>query len=318
MMKFTLFTALTLSVAISACGGGSNSSTPSAQITEIPVVSTPETPVVAEPATFTGMFVDSAVEGLSYSTASGNGTTNNKGEFIYQIDEKIIFSLGGITFPEIDAKSIVTPLDLFSTMDINHEAVVNTLRLLQSIDADGNAENGIQISAVIRTLAAAIDLDLTDIDFESKITNLLSNSGALNTFLVSSTDAIYHFQNTLDSLNNDGRCAKTHRKIGHSGSFSTLAHNVSGTATIIDNCTIEITNFTYDGGGPKVYFYGAIDHNYSSDAAFQLGSELQGKIYENESLTITLPNGKTLDDLTGLSVWCADFNADFGSMVFTP
>ncbi len=316
MNKFTLITSLLLSTTIVACGGG-GSETVSAPEVETPPVTTPVTPTPEQPATFTGMFVDSAVEGLSYSTPSGSGLTNDKGEFIYQADEKVTFSLGGIVFPEIDAKDLITPLDLFDTMDINHEAVVNTLRLLQTLDADGDPENGITIPALVRTLAESITLDLNDANFVTEIEGLLSNTGLMNTLLVSSVDAIYHFQNTLDTLEDNGRCEKTHSKVGYSGSFSTLSHNVSGTATIIDNCTIEITNFTYDGGGPKVYFYGGIDHDYAASSAFLMGPQLQGTVYENDTLTITLPNGKTLDDLTGISVWCSDFNADFGNMTFT-
>jgi hypothetical protein len=313
-MKHTLITSVVLSVVISACGGGGSDSAVTPPAVTPPVV-TPPTPV--EPATFTGMFVDSAVEGLNYSTPSGTGVTNENGEFTYQLNEKVTFSLGGITFPEVDAKSVLTPLDLFDTTDINHEAVVNTLRLLQTLDADGDAENGITIPTLVRTLANAITLDLSDVDFESKISDFLSTA-SLDNLLVSSVDAIYHFQNTLDGLIVEGRCGQTSSKIGHSGSFSTLAHNVSGTATIISDCEIEITNFSYDGGGPKVYLYGGIDNNYEASSAFPLGNELQGQIYENASFTISLPNNKTLDDLTGLSVWCADFNADFGNMTFTP
>lgn len=30
-----------------------------------------------------------------------------------------------------------------------------------------------------------------------------------------------------------------------------------GTIHIVDDCTFSVTNFTYDGGGPSVYWYGA-------------------------------------------------------------
>jgi len=313
-MKLTVISSIILGIAVSACGGGGSET--ASPVVEALVVTTPTTSTT--PATFTGMFVDSAVEGLSYSTPSGSGVTDENGEFTYQMDEKVTFSLGGITFPEIDAKSIITPLDLFDTMELDHEAVVNTLRLLQSLDADGDADNGIQISELVRTFASMVTLDLSDTDFESKMTALLSNSGLLNSVLVSSTDAIAHFQMTLDALEGNGRCTKNHSKVGYSGSFSSLAHNVSGTATIIDDCTIEVTSFTYDGGGPSVYFYAGIDHQYSASTAFPIGSQLNGQVYNGETIEVTLPNGKTFDDLTGLSVWCADFNADFGNMTFTP
>ncbi|WP_426360524.1 DM13 domain-containing protein [Pseudocolwellia sp. HL-MZ19] len=39
--------------------------------------------------------------------------------------------------------------------------------------------------------------------------------------------------------------------------------------------------------------------------------------YVNENITLKLPNNKTLDDLQYLSVWCIDFNANFGDLRFT-
>jgi len=297
---------------ISACGGSDSDAKPTIPTT-VDVIP-PTTSVV----TFTGVFLDSFVEGLSFKTDSGSGVTSKNGEFIYQLDEKITFSLGGITFPEVDAKALITPLDLFSTTNVNQQAVVNTLRLLQSLDTDGDAENGITIANSVSTLAASLNIDLMAVDFEDEVNDLIANSGGLHTQLISSDDAIYHFQNSLDTYASEGRCAKTHPNVGYNGTFSTLAHNVTGKATIIDDCTIQITEFSYDGKGPLVYFYAAIDHQYNTNSAFAIGAQLQGQVYDAAELTVTLPIGKSLDDLNGLSVWCADFNADFGNVSFTP
>jgi hypothetical protein len=185
---------------------------------------------------------------------------------------------------------------------------------------DGDASNGIEISDSVHLLAEDTILDFSESDFEEATAALIAQSGELNQSIISSQMAIDHFQTTLDELANNTitNCESTHTKIGHSGYFSTLAHNVSGKATIIDNCTIEITEFTYDGGGPEVYFYGAKNHEYASSEAFPLGPKLTGTVYDNGSITIKLPQNKSLDDLTGLSVWCVDFNANFGQMDFTP
>jgi hypothetical protein len=318
IMKCSLMLSIVIGFCISACGGSSSSATPAVAVTPPSVTtSTPTTPPPSA-VTFTGAFLDSFVEGLSFKTTSGSGITNEKGEFTYQLDEIITFSLGGITFPEVVAKDLITPLDLFSTTDVNEQAVVNTLRLLQSLDTDGDAENGITIADSVLMLAKSVNIDITDVDFESKVANLIENSDGLHTQLISTTDAIYHFEQSLNAYASEGRCPKTHAKVGYSGTFNTLAHNVSGMATIVDDCTIKITEFSYDGGGPLVYFYAAIDHKYENNEAFAIGSQLQGQSYNTAELSITLPDGKSLDDLTGLSVWCADFNADFGNVTFTP
>lgn len=107
-------------------------------------------------------------------------------------------------------------------------------------------------------------------------------------------------------------------KVGFTGGFSTLAHYVSGNASIVDDCTIVIENFTYDGGGPEVYVYAGIDHDYQSASAFAISNKLNGIIVDSETLVLKLPVGKTLDHFNGLSIWCVDFNANFGQLEFTP
>ncbi len=290
---------------LSACGGG-----------DTPMVITPVDNPPA-PTIYMGVFLDSPVENLNFTTASGSGSTNNKGEFSYQLNENITFSIGAIDFPQVAAGIIITPLNIIDTQDINEVAVVNMLRFLQSLDIDGNADNGIQISNAAHDLAKELRLDFTDSDFDAKVANLVEMSGALNKQLITAEEAVYHFQQTLNDQNISS-CEKTHSKVGHNGSFSTFAHNVSGKATIIDDCTIQITQFSYDGGGPEVYFYAAKNHMYSGGDAFSISQKINGRIYSDAVFLLRLPTNKTLDDLTGLSVWCADFNADFGNMEFTP
>ena len=61
-----------------SCGGGGASNATSQE---------------KEPEVFTGIFLDSAVEGMSYTTASNSGTTNVRGEFSYQSNESVTFSI---------------------------------------------------------------------------------------------------------------------------------------------------------------------------------------------------------------------------------
>jgi len=295
-----------------SCGGGGGSSS-SAQETKVPVVE-------MQPTVFTGMFLDSAVEGLSYETATHNGVTNAVGEFTYQADENVIFSIGDIIMPTVAANSVLTPLDVMKTDNVNHPSVVNVLRLLQSLDEDGVADNGIKIPAVALELATGLTVDFASPDFESQVTDLVQMSGGVHQQLISTEDAIYHFQMTLATLSNQSitNCAKTHSKVGYNGFFDSISHNVSGRAEFLDDCTIKITEFSYDGGGPEVYFYGAVDHKYAENGAFAIGQKINGIVYNNDEVILRIPNDKTLDDITGISVWCADFNANFGQVTFTP
>jgi hypothetical protein len=107
-------------------------------------------------------------------------------------------------------------------------------------------------------------------------------------------------------------CTSTHSKIGQTGELSTIAHSVSGTVTVVDDCTIEITNFNYDGLGLVVEIYAGIDSDYTPPTGFAISRDLAGTSFENETLTVQLPTGKTLDDLNGISVWCSDVYISFG------
>ena len=307
-MTYKILLSCTLVLLLTACGSDDKGTETQANLIPTP------------PTTYTGIFLDSAVTGLNYKTASQNGQTNGLGEFTFQEDEMITFSIGGIELPSIPAALYLTPLELYQTNDINKIEVVNLLRLLQSLDLDGDASNGIEITESTHQLAANLNIDFSASNFDQQVTELVSQSGAANQELISATMAIEHFQLTLSQISNNNltTCTTTHEKVGHSGFFNTFAHNVSGKATIIDDCTIEITQFSYDGGGPDVYFYGAKNHQYANEEAFPIGQQINGKTFDNASIMIKLPQNKSLDDLSGLSVWCVDFAANFGQMEFTP
>ena len=109
-------------------------------------------------------------------------------------------------------------------------------------------------------------------------------------------------------------CTKTSGKVGQVANLSTRSHNVKGQAKVIDDCTLEISNFSYDGGGlSKVFVYGGKAGNYV--AGFPIGPNLKGTVFNNQVLRVTLQAGD-LDKLDGISIWCADANANFGDGVF--
>lgn len=109
-------------------------------------------------------------------------------------------------------------------------------------------------------------------------------------------------------------CEKTNAKVGQVATLSTRSHGVSGKVVVVDNCTLEIRNFNYDGGGlSKVFIYGGKASNYV--AGFPVGNNLRGTSFANQTLTVTLSAGD-LDKMDGVSIWCADANANFGDGLF--
>lgn len=110
-------------------------------------------------------------------------------------------------------------------------------------------------------------------------------------------------------------CDATHANVGLSGEFSTLQHGVAGTATIIDDCTIEIEGFTYDGQGVDTRFVIDLDDSFEDYTVISEALIPDGP-YEGDTITVPLPEGLTLDDVGALSVWCVPFEVDFGNVTF--
>ena len=128
------------------------------------------------------------------------------------------------------------------------------------------------------------------------------------------TDAVVESDTASDGV--VGECDSTHPSVGQTAELSNRSHGISGTVEVLNDCTIQITNFNFDGGGINVRIFGGVDGNY--DGGIDLNGEnlVRRNPYLDETLTLQLPNGVTLDDFNGVSVWCVPIGIDFGSGVF--
>jgi hypothetical protein len=111
----------------------------------------------------------------------------------------------------------------------------------------------------------------------------------------------------------------SYARAGYTATLSRLAHGVSGKATIIDERTVVLSEFNYDAGGPLVFAYlGAADTQQGYIDGIAIGGRLNNRLtpYVNEVVTLTLPAGQTLDGWNAISIWCRDFNFNFGSGEF--
>ncbi|MBC7974875.1 MAG: DM13 domain-containing protein, partial [Myxococcales bacterium] len=106
-------------------------------------------------------------------------------------------------------------------------------------------------------------------------------------------------------------CAKTHARVGQTAVLETHIHGTSGKATIIDDCTVEISEFTYDGGGIFVQVFGAIDRDYQRGFAMTSKDLRKPGGYSNAVLRVNLPADRTLNDLDSIAVWCVPAGANF-------
>lgn len=156
---FTL--AWLLPMVLIGCGGGGDGGGGSSNGSDIPGPGGPSGDVL------TGVFLDNAVAGLDYETATQSGVTDEEGTFRYQAGETVVFSIGAVVIGQTEGAPIVTPLNLVpGATDAAHPAVTRICRLLQGLDRDDDLRNGIRIPEEARGLAGAWDLDVTDNDAE--------------------------------------------------------------------------------------------------------------------------------------------------------
>jgi hypothetical protein len=181
MKSFVFFISVVLLMLSGCSGGGSSSGTTTASTTNV------------------GLFLDAPVRGLTYSSKSHNGSTDSNGYFYYHSGEEVTFKVGKITLGKhsiTTSNSLVTPIDVVSGGNIDDVRVVEILRILQTLDEDGDATNGISIPSVVST-SSEIDLSQSHTPLsDSEMAALINKS---TTELVSASTAQSHFNDTLNN-----------------------------------------------------------------------------------------------------------------------
>lgn len=160
-----------------------------------------------------GVFVDSPVSGLKYASPNSSGTTEANGAFNYFQDDEITFAIGDLILGSAAGQETLTPLDLISeAANATDQRVTNILVLLQTLDQDGDLNNGIQItpeiSAIVSDYSSDIDFDQSATAFaaDTNVSNLLADLNAADVFtsydirdrvLQSEKEAQSHFTRTM-------------------------------------------------------------------------------------------------------------------------
>lgn len=268
------------------------------------------------PSLSTGVFLDSAVSGLGYATDTLSGQTDLDGVFEFNAGESVVFSIGGFALPEVQASAFVTPLSIFGAADVQNPQARDLARLLQSLDEDSDVSDGISFPPEVQSITSDTQIDFGTDSFDAQATAVVQQVMGDQAQLVDGDTATAHLTQTLiaNNLISDD-CTSDHLFVGRTAELSTRSHGVTGTITILNDCTIAVSQFNYDGGGPAVYFYAGVGQNYASNS-FPIGPRLNGRQWVNDSLLLPIPEGMSLDDFDSLSVWCFDFNANFGDAFF--
>ena len=195
-----------------------------------------------------GQFVDAAVANIAYTTSpSGtSGFTDDNGFFDFESGDTVTFSARGVDLPSVPATGKVTinDFDKVSTKD-SDDLGLNIAILLQSLDSDGDASNGIQIPDETEETADKA----ANVDFDQPVGSFVSDTNttdAVDSALVSQTAAEEHLDSQMEELLLSGtgvwRGVWRLYVIGDDPGFRNVTFN--------DNGTIEYTN-VQEGGWYK-------------------------------------------------------------------
>ncbi|TWT45107.1 Electron transfer DM13 [Phycisphaerae bacterium RAS1] len=98
--------------------------------------------------------------------------------------------------------------------------------------------------------------------------------------------------------------------IGQTVELTTRLHNASGTLRVVDARTLQVDNFTFDGGGIDVFVVGSATGDYAGGVKLSADLIRDGG-YNNETLTLPLPDGVELADVRHVSIWCQTAGISF-------
>lgn len=172
---------LTMAVAASllvACGDDNDGSTPAS----------------------TGVFLDAAVSGITYKGSTSSGITGANGEYSYLPGETITFSIGGVVIGSAKGTGKLLLKDLDNGLNVDgtpSSTSVNRAIFLQTLDDDGDASNGIQITSTTRSklASAVVSFSQDSAAFTTALATALTTAGlTLNT--VPADEALDHILQT--------------------------------------------------------------------------------------------------------------------------
>ncbi len=214
--------------------------------------------------TITGTFQDSAVSGLDYNCSSDKrGVTNTLGEYTCNEGDTVEFNLAGISLGIVDVENTITPLTLFPS---NKTATINLAQLLQTLDSDNNASNGITLDPKLLALLKDNSIDFTSDTFDTDVADILGKT------LVTQTDAINHLNIILSTLGLTTIVAPNDNNL--------TASNIVAPSSILNGNDLNISLTVVDIDGVNSVNYGIYKVGTNANALVSTGI-LQDKNNDN-------------------------------------
>ncbi|MDH5324098.1 MAG: hypothetical protein OEZ68_13040 [Gammaproteobacteria bacterium] len=142
---------------------------------------------------------------MRYTSGNLSGTTDANGTYNYVDGNTVQFFVGDILIGESLGQDIITPLDLAGEpANLSNPAAINIARFLQTLDDDGNPDNGIIIPDAISQNASgdinfnqSLSVFENDSNVEATLTELASLTTAISPDLKPALDAAMHLTLSL-------------------------------------------------------------------------------------------------------------------------
>jgi len=187
------------------------------------------------PATGTAYYIDSAVSGVNYTCGSQEGITGANGEFTFEEGASCTFYLGDIELRSVDASLLVDGGEV-------QETDLEIARILQSLDTDGNPDNGITIDAQI--VQAMEDAGITELpDTQAEMDELMAVVETAGGTVVSEADAAEHLLTNLIL----GKTLYQHCADGQTDWVATLTFGADGNIVMVDGDVTETASYRIEG-----------------------------------------------------------------------
>jgi len=148
-------------------------------------------------------YVDSSVEGVNYKCGSQIGKTKEDGSFNFEVNQNCEFYIGNYKFKEIASSNLKD-----GAIIVEDDTKIATI--LQTLDNDGDATNGIKISENVANCASEILIKEHE-NIHTNINSVLDNVDiAINSHpkakeeyhghIVDEESAITHLEKTKEDL----------------------------------------------------------------------------------------------------------------------
>lgn len=179
----------------------------------------------------TGVFVDSAVGGVTYTTSSGlSGTTNSSGQFSYNAGDTASFSIGDVSLGSVTAAAVLTPVEVMGASGTADQKVVNLARLLQTLDSDGDPSNGIEITSSTSNSLKGKSLNFdVPVDTFTNDSTIAQIQTAVGKTLISATSALNHLHTTLSERSLSSKVSSDSQLQALGGSLSSFSFTPTNT-----------------------------------------------------------------------------------------